>query len=426
MKQKVLIIAYYFPPMGGGGVQRTTKFVKYLPELGWEPVVLTVREKIYRKTNRILDVTLFKDIPNDVRVIRTDCIDLTNTSKTVKADIESGSPKLSIKSLINKIGGLVINPDSQMPWIPFAVTEGIKLIKKHKIDVIYSTANPWSDHIIGAILKKITGLPWVADYRDAWNLNPYLVHASRIRKNIQLFLETKVIEYAHQVIFATEEMKKDYIRVFGDCKFETIRNGFDPDDFKSVRPKKFSKFTILYSGNIWSFTRPSFFILAISNWLKRYPQARREIIVKFLGRIDVATKSLIDKERLEDVMHLEGHSTHAESIALLLGASVLLLTIDEGGESILTGKIFEYLAAGKPILALVPPSGMAADLLKNEGREEYIVSPKDVASIEDKIMSLYTKYKNRCLPIYPVDNLQAYTRRKATEKLSKLLNSLKR
>lgn len=427
MKQKVLIIAYYFPPMGGGGVQRTTKFVKYLPEQGWEPIVLTVQEKIYRKLNFVLDFTLLKDIPKDVRVIRTDCIDLTNTSKTVKADIESDSPKLSIKSLINKIGGLVVNPDSQMLWIPIAVSEGLKLVKKHKIDVIYSTGKPWSDHIVGAILQKVTGTPWIVDYRDAWNLHPYLTYySSRMRRKTQLFLETKVIEYAHQIVFATEEMEKDYRKVFGNSsKFSTIRNGVDLDDFKSSKPKILPKFTILYAGNIWSYTKPSYLIYAVSNWLKKYPQARKELNVSFLGRIDREIKSLIDKEDLVDVVNFRGYLPHTETIALLLGAHVLLLTINDGGESILTGKIFEYLAAGKPILALVPPSGMAADLLRKEGRGEHIVNPRDVTAIENHIMSLFTEYKNGCLPTYPVENLQDYTRRKATEKLSRLLNSLK-
>lgn len=426
MSKKVLIIAYYFPPVGGGGVQRTSKFVKYLLRLGWEPLVLTVKEKIYRKTHRKLDVTLLDDILNGVRVVRTDSIDLADISKAVKTRIEANPSRLSLKSLINKISGLIINPDSQMFWIPIATIEGLKLIKKYKIDVIYSTANPWSDHIIGAIIKKVTGRPWVADYRDAWNTNPYLVHSSRARKEIQLFLEKQVIKLADKVIFATEGMKKDYNQMFEDGKFVTIRNGFDPDDFISAKPKKFFKFTILYSGNIWPYTRPYYFISAMSNWIKKYPEIRKDIMINFLGIVDEETKSFIRKENLEDIVSLTGYLPHKESISLLLGADVLLLTIDEGGKSILTGKIFEYLASGRPMLALVPPLGMAADLLRKEGRGEFIVGPRDVESIENKIMSLYIKYKNGCLPIYPVHNLEAYTRRKATEKLSILFNALKR
>lgn len=426
MAKKVLIIAYYFPPVGGGGVQRTLKFVKYLPDIGWQPIILTVHEKVYRKTNRVLDKTLLKDIPEEVRVVRTDPIDLGKISKMIKAPIESNSSKPSIKSLINKIAGLVIVPDSQMPWIPIAANEGMRLIKKHKIEVIYSTVNPWSDHIIGAVIKRLTGLPWVADYRDAWNLNPYLVHSSKARKEIQLFLEKQVIKLADKVIFTTEGTKKDYNRMFGNGKFVTIQNGFDTDDFISIKPKKFLKFTILYSGSIWPYRRPYYFISAISSWIKKYPEIRKDIMINFLGILDEETKSFIRKKNLEDIVSLTGYLSHKESISLLLGADVLLLTINGGGESILTGKIFEYLASGKPILALIPPLGVAADLLIKEGRGEFIVEPRDVESIENKIMSLYIKYKNGCLPIYPIDNLEVYTRREATKKLSLLFNTLKR
>ncbi|MCK4576136.1 glycosyltransferase [candidate division WOR-3 bacterium] len=425
MTKKVLIIAYYFPPVGEGGVQRTAKFVKYLPELEWEPVVLTVKERIYRKTNRVIDVSLLKEIPKSVHVIRTKCIDLANISKRVKADSVSNSSNVSLKMLMNKIGGLLINPDAQMFWIPIATTVGLKLINQHKIDIIYSTGNPWSDHIIGAILNIVTRLPWVVDYRDPWNLNPYLTHSSKIRENLQLFLEASVIKHANKVIFTTERTKKDYERVFGDGKFVIIRNSFDPLDFESVKPKRFQKFTIVYSGSMQHYRGPYYFISGLWNWLKRCPQARQELQINILGKINEEAKTLIDKLGLQDVMNLIGYVSHKESIAYLLGADVLLSIVDVGGETIIPGKIFEYFASGKPILALIPPSGSAACILRKEGREKYIVSPRDVESIEDRLNSLYSKYKKGCLPIYPVDNLQLYTRKRACENLSELFNNLK-
>lgn len=427
MVKKVLIIAYYFPPVGGGGVQRTAKFVKYLPEFGWKPVVLTVKEKVYRKKNRPSDATLLDDIPKGVQVVRTNSIDLANIFRAARTQDESNSSKLPLKSLINKIGGSLINPDAQMLWIPIAVKTGFRLIKNHKIDTIFSTANPWSDHIVGGILKSLTRLPWVADYRDMWNLNPYITHSSIIRENIQLFLEKKVIKNADQVILTTEKAKENYTKVFGGDKFVTIQNGFDQDDLVSIKPKKFSKFTFVYSGTYWDYKRPYNFILAVSNWLKKCPHVRQELMINFLGAVDEETKSLIDKKGLWDVIKCWGYLSHKESIAFLLGADALLLTLDEGGELMLAvaGKIFEYLASGKPVLALVPSSSIASDILRKEGRGEYIVSPRDVESIENRIMALHTKYKNGCLPIYPVENLQAYTRKNATKKLSRLLVDLK-
>ena len=422
MIKKVLIIAYYFPPVGGGGVQRTSKFVKYLPELKWEPVVLTVKKKIFKKTNRQLDISLLEDIPKGVHVVRTDCIDLGNISKTIKTQLETRSVKSSLKSLINKIAGLLINPDSQMLWIPVATMVGLKLIKKHKIDIIFSTANPWSDHIIGLILKKLSGLPWIADYRDPWNLNPYITISSSIRKRIQMVLETNVIKYANRVIFTTDGMRNDYDRVFGNSKFVTIRNGYDPSDFINVKKKKFSKITFLYSGSMQPYRGPSYFISALSNWLEKNPRARNELMINILGRVNEEARSLIEKKGLQDIVNLIGYVSHKESIAYLMGADIPLSIVNMGGDSIIPGKIFEYFASGKPILALVAPTGSAANILRKEQRGEYIVSPRDILTIEDKLESLYIKFKNGCLPEYPVDNLEAYTRRKTAEELSKLFN----
>lgn len=420
-KEKVLIIAYYFPPMGGGGVQRTAKFAKYLAELGWEPIILTVHDAIYSKTNRPLDYTLLDDIPQNVKIARTNAIDLGRMSSSIKS---AKTKKPTIKSFINKIGGLLINPDAQMLWIPVAINRALNLVRKFDINIIYTTANPWSDHIIGLMLKHITGLPWIADYRDPWNINPYQPHTSKIRQHIQLYLETQVIKTADKVVFATGGMQNDYHKFFRCEKFVTIRNGYDPDDFISIKPITSSKFNILYSGSIWHYRRPTYFFSAVSNWLKRYPQVKDDFMITFLGKIDNKTKLFIEKENLLDIVNLPGYRSHRESISFLLGADVLLLNIDEGGESILTGKIFEYFASGKPILALVPPSGIAAQCLKEEGRNINIVNPRDVQAIEKQLEILYNQYKKGSLSIYKTTNLKKYTRRHMTGKLSKLFSEL--
>ncbi|MBA7627847.1 hypothetical protein ES703_35316 [subsurface metagenome] len=293
-------------------------------------MVLTVKEKVYKKTKRAMDDTLLDDIPKEVHVSRTNSIDLGNISSTVKAKTKSSVEKLSFKSLVNKVGGLLINPDAQMLWIPIAVWEGIRLIKRLQIDVIYSTANPWSDHIVGAILCKLTGLPWIADYRDAWNLNPYEIHTSLIRKKIQMFLESKVIEIADRVVFTTKGTKEDYEKIFGDGKLMTIRNGFDHEDFKSIEPKRLSKFAILYSGSVWSYRKLDCFIYAVANWLRRRPEARKDMVINFLGKVDPETKCLIEKQGLANIANLLGYLPHKESISYLLGSHVLFLTLDEG------------------------------------------------------------------------------------------------
>lgn len=422
--KKVLIIAYYFPPAGGGGVQRTSKFVKYLPIYGWQPIVLTVNERVYKKTDRSIDATLLDDIPKDSYIIRTGTVDLANISRTIKKTDKAEASKLSCKSILRRIGALFINPDAQMLWIPIATLKGIFLIKKLGIDILYSTGNPWSDHIIGLMLKIITGLPWVADYRDPWNLNPFTKHPSKTRKKIHLFLESKVLTIADKVIFTTKRTKRDYEKMFPYNKYEVIQNAFDPDDFVHVRPEVFSNITILYSGNIQYFKSPRYFIDALSNFVNKNPPAKRDLTILFLGTIDEITTTVIEKKNLQDMIYLGGYVSHKESIAALLGADILLLMRDIDGESILPGKIFEYLASGKPILALIPPNGSAADVLRKEGRGEYIAHPRDVKSIENKLMLLYKKSKTGCLSRHAIDNLQAYTRSATTMQLASLFNAL--
>ncbi len=428
MKNNVLIIAYYFPPVGGGGVQRTTKFVKYLPEFGWEPVVLTVREEVYKKAGRAIDVTLLDDISPNVHIVRTNSIDLARVSSRIKTQNESKMFWMNFKSLLNKSSGLFINPDAQMLWIPVAVREGLKIIKKYNIGVIYSTGNPWSDHITGMILRRITGIPFVVDYRDPWNVKPYVPYSSKMRKSIQFFLETMVMKSADQVIFATKGMKRDYREVFANGRFEVIRNGFDASDFTYVKPKKFPEFTFLYAGNIPGyFKRPSGLIYAMAKWLEEHPELRERIMINFLGKKDERMELIVKENHLLDVVYFRGYKSHKESIAFQLGADVLFLALEEDiGKTAIPGKLFEYLACGKPILALVPRKGKAADILRKEGREEFIVSPGNVEAIKNAIATLYEKHRKACFPHHSVKHLEDYTRKKATEKLSKIFFKLKR
>lgn len=141
--------------------------------------------------------------------------------------------------------------------------------------------------------------------------------------------------------------------------------------------------------------------------------------------MDSETRTIIEKENLKDVSNLLGYRKHKDSIAYLLGASVLFITLDENGETVVPGKLYEYLASGRPILACLPPLGIAANILRKEGRGNYIVSPRDIVATEDKLLLLYSNYKEGCLPSYRVDNLQEYTRKKAIEKLCRIFNDLR-
>jgi glycosyltransferase involved in cell wall biosynthesis len=424
MEKSGLLISYYFPPVGGGGVQRTAKFVKYLHCFGWNPVVLTVQRNVYEKTGRVIDETLLVDIPEEVRIIRTKSLDLLRVSKSVKR-VGRRDWKSVAKMLINRIGGIFVNPDAQMLWIPIAVLAGLRAIREYGVRIIYSTANPWSSHIVGLILKRITGLPWIADYRDAWNLNPYTKLASSFRRSLQLLMERMVVAGADRIIFTAKGTQSDYEKFFGSGKMATIRNGFDPEDFTRVKPQSIEKFSILYSGSVWSYRKLDYFVHALSQWLKSNPQARSDTVVNFMGIIDEDTISLIERVGLGSVCNTLGYLPHRKSISYLLGSDVLFITLDEGGESVIPGKLYEYMASGSAILALLPLNGIAAKILREEERGDYLVSPRDIQGTMDKIALLYRQYKEGNLPKYPpVKNLASYTRKEATRQLNDIMCEL--
>jgi glycosyltransferase involved in cell wall biosynthesis len=423
--KKVLILSYYFPPVGGGGVQRTSKFVKYLPANGWLPFVLTVKEDVYRKIHRSIDATLLDEIPDDAVICRTGSFDLSAYSRG-EGKGDGGSRRKSPRTgFVNQILGLVINPDSQMFWIPFAVLRGLGLIRRKKIDVIYATGNPWSNLIAGIVLSKLGRCPCVCDFRDPWTLNPFYSYSSKLRRAIHEFLEKKVFEISRRIMVTSNETEDDYRAVFNTDKLVTITNGFDEDDFAGVQPLAGSGFTFLYAGNVLNdFKRPVTLISAINIFLKKNPRAKKEFRIHFLGSIDDQFKQMVEEADLQHAVKFLGYRPHKESIAMMLGARVLLLARSEVGKMIIPGKVFEYFVSGKPILALIPPDGAAANILKKEGREAFIVSPGDIEGIAAKIEMLYVLYRKKALPSYRTENLEKYTRRKLAARFAEILDEI--
>jgi len=423
--KKVLIVSYYFPPVGGGGVQRTSKFVKYLPIYGWRPFVLTAKEEVYHKTNRPMDKTLLDDIPKDIKIYRTRSFDLLAYSKGKAKKGWRSEKRAQHGGIWRKILGIIVNPDAQMFWIPTAAAKGLRLIIKEKIDAVYSTGNPWTNLIVGVILKKIARRPLIADFRDPWTLNPFCTYSTKFRYAIQRNLEKRTFESADKVIFTSNRTLEDYRKVFNVNKYVTITNGFDEDDFATVRRSYNRRCNFLYAGNILAdFKSPVYFIRAVSKFLQGYPEARKEITINFLGKIDIGFKKFVQQKNLEDVIEILGYRSHRESVVAVVNAHILLLIRGKEGKMIIPGKLFEYFASGKPILALIPSDGSAADLLREEDRDEFIVDPEDMDGIAKKIEVLFRLYKKRKLPSYHVNNLNRYTRKKLTERFVGVLNEV--
>jgi glycosyltransferase involved in cell wall biosynthesis len=379
--KSVLMIAYYYPPAGGAGVQRTLKFTKYLPDFGWNPLVLTVAPRYHR----LLDNSISGEIPAQVQVQTTSAMLLPH--------------RLPWK-LRNWISRWLLLVDEQVGWYWPAVQAGKTLLQEHCIDAIYSTSSPYTDHLIGLALKRASGLPWLTDFRDPWCGNFSRQPPTPLHQRLDQSLERRVIQAADRLIVVSEPMRSDLITRYPALEPEkiiTITNGYDQADISASQPKGFppDRLSIVYTGSFYSKERtPHTFLRALAGAVQNGAIPREKVHVYFVGNIGQHSTDTINETWLVDLVTITGYLPHQESIAYLLGADIALLIIgaNPGSEAVLTGKIFEYLAAHKPILALAPP-GAAADLLL-EANAGILAPPDDISAITSALVDLYHRWEN--------------------------------
>ena len=266
----VLFISYLFPPVAGGGVQRSSKFVKYLPQFGWKPIVLTVREPY----DFYCDDEMMQDVSGKCVIIRTFSIEPMKLvrkflKKRSRRKVQSeSSGTLTQKTLkpgfLVKLKTYLLFPDNEIMWLPFAVWKGMRVIRKNKPALIYSTASPFTDHLIALLLTKFSGLPWVADFRDLWVDRPNFPK-NKWRLFIDRKFEKMVIENADHVVTATSLLAERFNQLYPAEKYTSITNGFDEDDFLNklelLTPKE--KFIITYTGIFNKEQNPQKFFKAV-------------------------------------------------------------------------------------------------------------------------------------------------------------------
>ncbi|MDD4495191.1 MAG: glycosyltransferase [Eubacteriales bacterium] len=412
--KKVLIIAYQFPPMGGSGVQRTTKFVKYLRNCGWEPIVLTRSVK----GMELKDESLLQDIPEDVSIVRTKAYDLT------------GLPGL-MKYPGKFIGRKVFIPDAEMLWRKFAVKTAVRLVSEGDINLIYSTSYPYSDHMLALSLKKkFPGIPWAADFRDEWTNNPYLLDNphNKIRMSIERRMEKEVLDNADVLITNTPIMLKNFLKMNDTLeeKFYVIPNGYDAEDFSSnpLHPSE-EAFTITYSGLLFSRRKPNTFFRSLSELIAEGRIDSGNIKVNLIGNFK--TDELNDKIAsfgLSGIVELFSYMNHDLCLEKLQSSNALLLIegVGPGAEAFYTGKVFEYIRTGRPILAVIPGNGAAAGIIR-ETNTGLVADFNDIEGIKHNLIRLYEDWKKGRKSIEPDNSkIEMYDRRNLTKRLAELFN----
>lgn len=442
--RNVLMIAYYFPPRATSGVYRSLKFVKYLPQFGWNPYVLTVKPP--QKVS--LDFDLLKDIPTSAKIIRTPTGNFVNDLLVFlgRSGIRqhSPSPQMRVnsegmprKSNISKITGILKSkiqkwffiPDTVVVWVPIAILTALWICNRRKIDVIYTTSIPYSAHVIGYILKRVTRKPWIADFRDEWTDDTLIDYPTEWHRKINVNLEAICLKKADKVITVSEPQRNllKRKRPYKEAeKFVVVTNGYDPDDFKFIRRTNIEEFSILYAGALpfpQRDIRP--FLQAVKEATEAVKELAEHLKVTFIGTMDSLYLQEIKKLNLEQFVFYEGYHPHKQAIEIMANSYVLLLVVDDfkNAEGYFTGKLFEYLAVRRPILALAP-HGIVDDLIRDTG-VGISVRNKDVKAIKESLLYFGNLYKQgKDFPYPAPELLDKFSRRNLTKRLAEILGEV--
>lgn len=350
---------------------RVLKFVKYLPSFGWKPVVLTVKPAYHR----FIDESLLAEVPGEAVVVHTASLQSKGQSYQRALDRFHGSSdrtKSVLKALRHWLHGyFLVHQDEDFLWLPWAWRAACRIVEENRIDVIMTTSPPHCAQWLGLALWKRYALPWVVDLRDAWTDNEIFRARFPPRRFIEKRVERSVIQHADRVLAATPPILDDLKRSDPSKadRFFLLTNGFDPADFDAVSPRPDRDFLdIAYVGSIGGERRPVTPLLqAVARLLGERPMLDRLLRLRFVGSFGSAESELVDDLDLSSIAMPTGWVDHKDAIQQMLDADVLLVISSqlEGGKDVLTGKVFEYIAAERLILALVPPEAAVGQLIRD-------------------------------------------------------------
>ncbi len=429
--KRVLIISYYWPPSGGAGVQRILKFVKYLPEFGYTPFVITVDDKV--ASYPILDSSLLNDVPEDVKIFRTDSFEplsiltkFTGNKAPYGGFANKDKEKFSQK-VLRFIRGNFFIPDARKGWVKHAYEKAVEVIQAEKIDIILISSPPHSSQLVGLRLKKkFPHLKWIADLRDPWTDIFYykdMLHTSVAAKRDSAF-EKKVVEEADELIVVSNPIKKNYLDKSGkisEAKIHIVPNGFDENDFTEIVDTVNNSFTITYVGTMADIYNPKIFFECLRDALKETPTAK--VKLRFVGGRTENIVSFVIENNLESVTEFIPHVPHKEAINYMRNSDALLLVIPDVLDShgILTGKLFEYLASRKTIICIGAKDGDAAKIIE-ECEAGKTFERNNSLGLKKYLSELFLKWNQNSLEQNHSRTFEKYSRRSLTMQLSKIIS----
>lgn len=433
-RRRVLLVSYHFPPVGGAGVQRPAKFARYLPEFGWDVSVL----QCSNPSVPLLDPSLLSDLPADLVTVKARTLEPGYAAKSASGVSGASSPggmRTMIGGVIRRVATMVLQPDPQVLWLPAARRAGRELLGRLPHHAILATAPSYSNLVLGATLKRHSGLPLLADYRDEWDVSSaYWENAPRdaVSRRVQAALQRRVLRSADAVIATT---KASTLRLAERAReagahphTECIYNGWDPGDLAeaahaapAIAPDP-TRFRLVYTGTLWNLTSIAPVVQAVEQLATSHPALAARLELVILGRKTPDQEQLLSRlQATPTVVHLPGYAPHPVALATMQSADALLLLLSDvpGAERVAPAKLFEYLAVGRPMLA-VTPDGETAGIVRSVETDGWRAA-RDVTGITQWLVD---RLEGRSAPALPGrDTARAsFQRRPQAEQLARLLD----
>jgi len=400
-KKKVLMVTYGFPPKGGGGVQRNVKFLKYLNKLNWKTTVLTVKDI----NSYVYDSTLLDELANETDIHRAGSLDPFRVSKQIrnlfKRNNTEGISKEKKSTGINegawfvkvfrKVRDVIFFPDALIGWVPYAYLKGKKVIESDRPDIIFGSFPSSSNAIVTYLLARKYKIPYLLDFRDGWLDDPYSPYPTFLHRKGHEYLERKILKKADLLIVYGDILKERFESRYPGIseKIEILPNGFDPEDFSNLSPvlPETDKIRLVYSGNMFGARKENF--INFLDGINKLPlELRERIETVFVGSKFTGINEIIESKELTDKVSMTGYLPHMEALNYLSSGKAGIVFLPPGEITGITGKVFEYLGLGMPVLACVDKKGACSKLLNGIDADQGVCEPDNPQSIADAIVRL--------------------------------------
>jgi len=432
--RKVLIMVYYWPPAGGGGVQRWLKISSYLKQFGWEPIIYTAKNADYP----LIDTSLQKDIDPAITVLRQPIFEIrklykrfaTKNKQATKSSADEifyiPKDERSWKQNVSIwLRGNVFVPDARVTWVKPSVRFLKNYLSKQPVDAIISSGPPHSMHLIAMQIKRSMQIPWIADFRDPWTQIEYYekLMLSKSADKRHRRLEKAVLQTADTIVNVAPHWNT-YAESLGAKRTELITNGFDEKDFTHDPPELEKNFHLLHAGTLANDRNPQILWDVLKELSNEIPEFKSKLRVEVIGKTSANVLQSAQKAGLAQQIMTNGYVDHKTAIQKMQSAQILLLLINKAKQNALgriPGKIFEYLAAKRPILLIGPETGDAANII-HQTNSGVVVDFEDHTKLKEIILKYYDDFKHNQLRVES-QKITAYSRAATAKQYADLLSA---